>query len=71
MMIRSAFDLPEKQQEDLSNAVDKVLEQKVTIQFKTAPELINGIELTANGYKLGWSLSEYLHSLQQSIPEKT
>jgi len=71
ILIRSAFDLPPKQQEDLSNAVDKVLGSKAPLQFKTTPELISGIELTTNGYKLAWSFSEYLHSLEQSIPART
>ena len=71
ILIRSAFDLPPKQQEDLTNAVDKVLNAKTLLQFKTTPELISGIELTTNGYKLAWSFSEYLHSLDQSIPAKT
>jgi F-type H+-transporting ATPase subunit b len=70
ILIRSAFDLPPKQQEDLSNAVDKVLGDKSRLQFATTPELISGIELTTNGYKLAWSFSEYLHSLEQSIPAK-
>jgi F-type H+-transporting ATPase subunit b len=71
ILIRSAFDLQPKQQEDLSNAVDKVLDNKAQLQFKTTPELISGIELTTNGYKLAWSFSEYLHSLEQSIPATT
>jgi F-type H+-transporting ATPase subunit b len=71
ILIRSAFDLSPKQQEDLSGAVDKVLGNKAPIQFKTTPELISGIELSTNGYKLGWSFSEYLRSLEQSIPVKT
>jgi F-type H+-transporting ATPase subunit b len=67
ILVRSAFDLPPKQQEDLTNAVDKLLDTKSRLQFKTTPELISGIELTTNGYKLAWSFSEYLHSLEQSI----
>jgi len=67
ILIRSAFDLPPKQQEDLAGAVDKVLGSKALLQFKTTPELISGIELTTNGYKLAWSFSGYLHSLEQMI----
>jgi len=38
---------------------------KTQFQFKTVPELIGGIELTSNGYKLAWSISEYLKSIQK------
>jgi F-type H+-transporting ATPase subunit b len=71
ILVRSSFALQPNQQEDLTNAVDKVLNIKTLLQFKVTPELISGIELTTNGYKLAWSFSEYLHSLEQSIPAKT
>ncbi len=35
--------------------------------FKTTPELIAGIELSTNGYKLSWSISEYIKSLEKNI----
>ena len=67
--MQSAFDLPEKQQTEIKSAVNEILGTKTQFQFKTAPELISGIELTSNGYKLAWSISEYLNSLQKSISE--
>jgi F-type H+-transporting ATPase subunit b len=33
------------------------------------PELISGIELIAGGYKIAWSISEYLESVKKSIKE--
>jgi F-type H+-transporting ATPase subunit b len=69
ILIRSAFDLPAKQQAEIKSAVDVILETKSIFQFKTAPELISGIELAANGFKLAWSISEYLNSLQNRISE--
>ncbi len=71
ILVQSAFDLPEKQQSEIKNSVTKILETETQFQFKTAPELIGGIELTANGYKMGWSISEYLNSLQKSISKMT
>jgi F-type H+-transporting ATPase subunit b len=69
ILVRSAFDLPVKQQHELSKAVDAVLGTKSPLQFKTAPGIISGIELTTNGYKLAWSFSEYLNSLEKNISE--
>jgi len=71
ILVRSAFDLPVKQQDDISKAVDAVLETKTPLQFKTTPDIISGIELTINGYKLAWSFSEYLHSLEKNVSETT
>lgn len=69
ILIQSAFDLPKKQQTAIKNAVDDILGSSTSFEFKTAPEIISGIELTSNGYKLSWSISEYLNSLQKSISQ--
>lgn len=69
ILVQSTFDLPEKQQADIKSAVNKALDTETHFQFKTAPEIISGIELSSNGYKLAWSISEYLNSLQKSISE--
>lgn len=67
VLIQSAFDLPKKQQTDIKSAVNELLGTETQFQFKTSPEIISGIELTSNGYKLAWSISEYLNSLQKNI----
>jgi len=69
ILVQSAFDLPKKQQTDIQSAVNEILGTKTQFQFKTAPEIISGIELTSNGYKLAWSISAYLNSLQKDISE--
>lgn len=69
ILVQSAFDLPKKQQTDIKNAVNEILSTKPQFQFKTAPEIISGIELTSNSYKLAWSISEYLNSLKNDISE--
>ena len=67
ILVKSAFDIPVTQQHDINKAVNEVLGTKTPLQFKTAPDLISGIELTTNGYKLAWSFSEYLNSLEKNI----
>ncbi|MFZ1798993.1 MAG: hypothetical protein WAU24_03945, partial [Chitinophagaceae bacterium] len=70
ILVKSAFDIPVKQQHDITKAVDAVLGTKTPLQFKTAMGIISGIELTTNGYKLAWSFSEYLDSLEKNFSEK-
>lgn len=67
ILVQTAFDLPEKQQKDIKTAVNEVLGRPAKFQFKTASQLVSGIELTSNGYKLAWSVSEYLNLLQKDI----
>jgi len=69
ILIGSAFDLPKEQQSEIQNAVTKILGKETHFQFKTTPDIISGIELTSNGYKVAWSISEYLNSLQKNITE--
>lgn len=69
VMVQSAFDLSKKQQTEITNAVNKLIGTETHFQFKTSPEIISGVELSANGYKLAWSISEYLNSLQKSISQ--
>ncbi len=69
ILVQSAFDLPEKQKSDIKSAVNNTLDIETQFQFKTTPDLISGIELSSNGYKLAWSISEYLNSLQKNIFE--
>jgi len=69
VLIQSAFELHKTQQTEIKNAVDEILGKENEFEFKTAPEIISGIELKANGYKLSWNISAYLNSLQSSISE--
>jgi F-type H+-transporting ATPase subunit b len=67
ILVRSAFDLPAKQQDEINDAVNVLLSADTQLQFKTTPGIISGIELSTNGYKFSWSISEYLSSLEQNI----
>jgi F-type H+-transporting ATPase subunit b len=69
VLIQSAFELQQQQQTAIEKAVNDVLGKKNKFEFKTAPEVISGIELSTNGYKLSWSISEYLASLQNNLSQ--
>jgi F-type H+-transporting ATPase subunit b len=68
-LLRSAFDLPEKQRTAIQNALNETFSEDIAIRFETAAELISGIELTANGQKVAWSISDYLAGLGKRIDE--
>ncbi|UAM98170.1 hypothetical protein K8354_18145 [Polaribacter litorisediminis] len=67
IFVKSAFTLTAAQKQEITEAVNKLLSAETVFEFKTTPEVISGIELSTNGYKMGWSLSEYLNTLQKSI----
>lgn len=71
VLVRSAFDLPQAQQDLIKKTIEETLGIEIQPKFETAPELVNGIELTTNGQKVAWSIADYLTSLQKSIDELT
>lgn len=68
-LVRSAFALPEQQRTAIQNAFNEVFSVAVQLQFETAPELVSGIEVTANGQRLAWSIADYLTSMEKEIGE--
>jgi F-type H+-transporting ATPase subunit b len=67
--VRSAFDLPSSQRTMIESAVKESFGAETRVEFETAPDLISGIELSSNGRKLGWSISDYLATLEKSAGE--
>jgi F-type H+-transporting ATPase subunit b len=65
--VRSAFDLPAEQKAAIQNALNETFSAVIRIQFETKPSAISGIELTANGQKLAWSIEGYLKSLDEKV----
>jgi F-type H+-transporting ATPase subunit b len=67
--VRSAFDLPLDQHAAIQKALNETFSADIRIQFETVPELVSGIELSANGRKMGWSIADYLATLEKSAAE--
>lgn len=69
-LLRSAFKLPAAQQAAIQAALDESFGQPIPLKFETAPELVSGIELSARGQKLAWSISDYLAALSSGLQEQ-
>jgi F-type H+-transporting ATPase subunit b len=68
-VVCSAFDLPIEEQATIQNVMNETFSADVSLLFKTAPDIVSGIELKVGGQKLAWSISEYLTSLETGISE--
>ena len=68
-LLRSAFDLPPEQCAAIQNALNETFSADIHLRFETAPDLVSGIELTANGQKVAWSIADYLASLEKGVAE--
>ena len=68
-LVRSAFALPADQRSAIQDAINETFSADIRLRFEAAPDLVSGIELTTNGLKVGWSIAEYLTSLEESVGE--
>ncbi len=69
MLVRSAFELPSEQRSAIQQALNEIVSADIQVRFETAPDLISGIEFIANGWKVAWSITDYLASLEMSVGE--
>jgi F-type H+-transporting ATPase subunit b len=68
-LVRSAFDLPAEQRTLIQKAINETFSADIRLRFETAPELVSGIELATDGQKVGWSVTDYLASLEKGVDE--
>ena len=66
-LVRSAFELPSEQRAAIQNALNETFSAEIPVRFETAPGVIGGIELIADGRKVAWSIEDYLASLQKKV----
>jgi F-type H+-transporting ATPase subunit b len=68
-LVRSAFELPGQERVAIQKALNETFSAEVHVRFETAPDLVSGIELSANGQKVSWSIASYLASLEKDVSE--
>lgn len=69
VVVRSAYDLSAQQRSAIEQAVTEVCGTAVRPSYETVPALISGLELSVNGRKLAWSITDYLGALQKSVAD--
>jgi F-type H+-transporting ATPase subunit b len=65
-VVRSAIELPAAQKSKIEAAIQQTFRPTIPITFQTVPEVISGVELSANGQKVSWTIANYLATLEQS-----
>jgi F-type H+-transporting ATPase subunit b len=64
-VLRSSFDLPAQPRAAIQTALNETFAADIRMRFDTAPDIICGIELSASGQKLAWSIADYLEVLER------
>lgn len=67
IVVCSSFEIPELAKPKIIQAVRDKIPSHINLEFETEPDLICGIELRASGYKLAWSVENYLDTLEESL----
>ena len=67
--MRSAFELPAQQRTEIERAISEIRGAAVHVSYESVPGLIGGVELSAGGRKLAWSIADYLAVLEKSVGE--
>lgn len=67
VLVRTALELAPGDRAALEQAWRKKFATGRLLSFEHKPDLVNGIELAINGYKLTWAVSDYLASLEKTI----
>ena len=68
-LVRSAFELPADQRAAIQNALNETFSAVVRVKFEDSQDVVCGIELTANGQKVAWSISSYLNGLSKKVSD--
>jgi F-type H+-transporting ATPase subunit b len=69
LLVCSSFGLPQPQRAEIQKALSEICSAEIPLRFETAPELVAGVELFADGRKVGWCISRYLTSLEDAVAE--
>ena len=68
-LLRTTFELSPSQMAEIEQAIANIFALQTALQFKTAPHLIAGIELSCGGQKISWSIADYLGRLEKNLHE--
>jgi len=67
LLVRTAFTLQPEQCAAIEAVIKETLGKEKLVQFETSTNLVSGIEISADGQKVAWSIAGYLASLGESV----
>ncbi len=69
VLVRSTFELPMQQHSAIETAIKDIVEHDIMVRYETSPVLLCGIELLIGGYKVGWSIDDYLQRMESGMSD--
>jgi len=65
--VDSSFQLNREKESEIRKILEKIIGDKVEINFKVSPKLICGIETRTEGKKISWNIENYLDGLEEQL----
>jgi F-type H+-transporting ATPase subunit b len=69
VLVRSAFDLADSGRASIGSALNETFHAEVAVRFETSTDLVAGVEISSNGQKLSWNISQYLETLEKGVQD--
>jgi len=69
LRVRTAFELSGQQRAAIETAIGEMLGKEKPLEFDIVPALVSGIEISADGRKIAWSIADYLGSLAKRVDD--
>ncbi len=67
IIVSTAFGIADGKRREITEKIHSVLAPNLKISFRTAPDLICGIELRLDNFVVGWNLKDYIGALEEEI----
>jgi F-type H+-transporting ATPase subunit b len=65
--VLSTFEIPREMTQEVVSALSSVTGGSADLQFEVSPDVLCGIELKSHGWKIAWSVADYMGGLEQSL----
>ncbi len=69
LLVRTAFKLSAQQKAAIETVIAEIFGKQKPLEFIVVPDLVSGIEISSDGRKIAWSITDYLGSLAKSVDD--
>jgi F-type H+-transporting ATPase subunit b len=66
-VVTSTFELSSRDELAIQTALNETFSADIHLRFETSPNAIGGIELSAGGERLSWTIADYLKTLEEKV----
>jgi F-type H+-transporting ATPase subunit b len=66
-VVTSSFELSSRDELAIQTALNETFSADIHLRFETSSSVIGGIELSAGGERLSWTITDYLKALEDKV----